>query len=1248
MRLFFGCCTDSRAAWRPVWSAMGLLAGLRGGHRIGSTCSELLCHPPEKQGGPGVSFPPRCRPCLACSSPFSDPSPAVRLNSIKLSGFKSFAEPTNFLLPGQLVGVVGPNGCGKSNIMDAVRWVLGESKASELRGESMQDVIFNGTTSRKPASRSSVELVFDNSDHRAGGQWGQFGEIAVKRVLTRDGNSSYYINNQPVRRRDVQDVFLGTGLGPRAYAIIGQGTISRIIESKPEELRLFLEEAAGVSKYKERRRETAHRLADTRENLTRVEDILRELNANLEKLEKQAEVAARYNELQSGATLKQHQLWFLKRAEAEADQVKVKNDAAQALNELESRTADLRRVESELETIRQAHYAAGDQVNQSQGKLYEASAEVGKLEAEIRFVVEGRNRVEQRLAQVKEQMASWVTRSQDAGVELEQLAATMVEGEEQSVVLAAQAEEQASALPTLEDGLRQAQARANEQRSSVSQVQQQIQVLAAEQRNIEEQSRQLTQRHERLSADRNALAAPDEARVSNAQSQLLVAQEAAELADAVLHELQDSVPQLDEERRSAQQTVNQESSRQSDLSARMEALKALQEKVRTDGKLKPWLSKHGLDGLQGLWSRIHIEAGWENALESALRERLGALEVSRLETVRAFGNDAPPAKLAFYSPPSAAVSNTSPSGLKPLADWLRLNDAAQQGLLAEWLQGCLTASSLDEALTARERLGAGEVIYVPTGHAVTAHSVSFYAPDSEQAGLLARAQEIENLDKQLKAQALIAEQARSTLVRAEAAYADASQRLVSARREGSETRSRAHELQVEALRLTQLAEQTRARSEQIAADLAEVDAQLETLQERRVTAEARFEELDMQLADSQERHAQLDDKVIEAERALNAAREQQRTLERTLQEATFSLRALQARQGELQRALETAASQEKSLADEEQRAAEELARLTDAAAQAGLQAALSMKMEREQALAALRSQYDDLTTKLRASDERRLQLERGLDPLRQRITEFQLKEQAARLGVEQYGQQLEEAQADLAVVAQSITEGNVRLTGLQGEIERFHREIQALGAVNLAALDELTAARERKTFLDAQTADLTEAMTTLEDAIKKIDNETRELLGSTFATVNTHFGRMFPELFGGGNAKLVMTGEEILDAGVQVMAQPPGKKNQTIHLLSGGEKALTAIALVFAIFQLNPAPFCLLDEVDAPLDDANTERYAKLVTAMARETQFLFISHNKIAMEMAEQLIGVTMQEQGVSRIVAVDMESAAGMLEAT
>ena len=1170
----------------------------------------------------------------------------MRLNSIKLSGFKSFAEPTNFMLPGQLVGVVGPNGCGKSNIMDAVRWVLGESRASELRGESMQDVIFNGTTTRKQASRSSVELVFDNADHRAGGQWAMFAEIAVRRVLTRDGTSSYYINNQPVRRRDVQDVFLGTGLGPRAYAIIGQGTISRIIESKPEELRLFLEEAAGVSKYKERRRETENRLGDTRENLTRVEDILRELNANLERLEKQAEVANRYNLLQADATKKQYQLWFLKRAESEVDQAKIKTDADKALNDLESRTADLRRIESELETVRQAHYGAGDQVNQAQGRLYEASAEVGRLEAEIRFVVEGRQRVEQRLIQLREQIGQWGTRQEDATAELEKLAGQGFDAEEQAELLAAQIEEHEARLPELEDAQQRAQNEANAQRATVAQVQQQIQVLAADQRNIEEQSRQFNQRSERLRADKNALAAPDETRLRELQEQTAAAQDAAAEADARLQDLQEAVPQLDDDRRARQQTVNAESARYAELSARLEALKALQEKVKTDGKLAPWLAKHGLDGLQGLWSRIHIEPGWESALESALRERLSSLEVSRLDMVRAFGTDAPPAKLVFYSPPAAGVPPAS-SALPRLSALLRLNDAGQQALLDDWLTGCYTAPSFEEALAQRDRLQPGEVIYVQSGHAVAAHSVSFYAPDSEQAGLLARQQEMENLDRQLRAQTLLNEEARVALVRAESAYADASQRLIHARREAADTQSRSHELQVETLRLTQLAEQTRARSEQLAGDLAEVEAQLEELQERRIAAEGRFEELDLQLADSQERHAQLDERVIEAGRALAASRDQHRSLERQAQEATFTQRSVEARRAELGRAIDTAAQQTVSLADEQERAQAELGRLSDAAAKAGLQDALALKLERETSLGAARSQYDDLTLKLRANDERRLQLERELDPLRQRITEFQLKEQAARLGFEQYAQLLADAEADLDAVALSIETDKVRLTGLQGEIDRLNREVVALGAVNLAALDELASATERKTFLDAQSADLNEAIDTLEDAIRKIDGETRELLGGTFKIVNEHFSRMFPELFGGGNARLVMTGDEILDAGVQVLAQPPGKKNQTIHLLSGGEKALTAIALVFAIFQLNPAPFCLLDEVDAPLDDANTERYAKLVSAMSKSTQFLFISHNKIAMEMAEQLIGVTMQEQGVSRIVAVDMESAVSMVVA-
>lgn len=1170
----------------------------------------------------------------------------MRLNSIKLSGFKSFAEPTHFQLPGQLVGVVGPNGCGKSNIMDAVRWVLGESKASELRGESMQDVIFNGSGNRKPASRASVELVFSNEDGRAGGQWNQFSEIAVKRVLTRDGTSSYFINNQPVRRRDVQDVFLGTGLGPRAYAIIGQGTISRIIESKPEELRLFLEEAAGVSKYKERRRETENRLKDTRENLTRVEDILRELNSNLDKLEKQAEVASRYHALQEQGTTKLHQLWFLKHRDASSEETRIHAAVSEATNALEARMAELRSVEAELEHVRQDHYAASDALHEAQGALAEANLEVSRLEERIRYVVEGRQKVEQRLAEIKAQNEQWAMRAEAAQTELEELAEKMAASEEQAEILAAQAEELAGNVPSLEDAVRAASQRANDQRQVAGQVQQQIQLLAAESRNLDEQSRQIQQRRERLRVEVQGLASPDELRLADLRRQHEAGQEEQGLIEARLGELSESVPALDEARKAAQDDSQQQSARLAEHSARLEALRALQDKVQTEGKLKPWLAKHGLDSLQGLWTRVHIESGWENALESALRERLAALEVGRVETVRAFEQDAPPAKLAFYSLPQAGIQNTHQT-LPRLSELLRLNDAGLKALMNDWLEGVYTAAHLEEALANRGKLTHGEVIMTPAGHAVSQFAVTFYAPDSEQAGMLARAQEIENLEKQVRAQSLIADDARAALIRAEAAYTDASQRLGTVRREASEVQQRVHQWQVELLRLSQQAEQANSRRGQIDEELAELDAQLEGLQERRAEGEARFEELDIHLGETQEKHAELEEHVIEAERKLNQAREQARALERQAQEATFSVRSMGARRGELQRSIETASQQIQANESSVAQLLEEQTRLNDASAQTGLDDALAVRVQREGLLSQARQRYDDLSAQLRRFDEQRLQFEHSLQPLRDQITKLQLEQQAASLGGAQYMEQLSAAGVDLAVLAEAIERDGVKLFGLQAEIDRIQREINALGAVNLAALDELTSARERKGFLDSQMADLLDAIQTLEDAIHKIDLETRDLLGATFNTVNEHFGRMFPSLFGGGSAKLVMTGDEILDAGVQVMAHPPGKKNSTIHLLSGGEKALTAIALVFAIFQLNPAPFCLLDEVDAPLDDANTERYARLVKNMSSGTQFLFISHNKIAMEMAEQLVGVTMQEQGVSRIVAVDMEAALGMAQA-
>ncbi len=1171
----------------------------------------------------------------------------MRLTNIKLSGFKSFADSTQLMLPGQLVGVVGPNGCGKSNIMDAVRWVLGESRASELRGESMQDVIFNGTTTRKAASRSSVELVFDNADHRAGGQWSQFAEIAVKRVLTRDGSSSYYLNNQPVRRRDVQDVFLGTGLGPRAYAIIGQGTISRIIESKPEELRLFLEEAAGVSKYKERRRETENRLSDTRENLTRVEDILRELNAQIERLDQQALVAQKYNTLQSGVTKKQHQLWWLKWTEAKLAQEQYTLDIQKSNTDYESKVADLRHVESEIETLRQAHYAGGDEVNQAQGKLYDASAEVGRIEAEIRFLLDARQKAQARLLVLDEQARQWTHREQEALQEKAALVEKLKDQEGIALGLEDKVRILKASLPELEQKALENQNKSGEQQQSVIQLQQQIQVLAAEQRSVDDQLAQLNARRERFNQDLLSIQAPDPARLEGVQAQWVLANAQAQESQERLTQLQEQLPGLEAQRKAAQQSVNEESSKQADLSAKVEALKTLQFNVLENGRLKPWLSKHGLDGLSALWSQLQVQEGWETAVESALRERMGSYQVTRLESVQSFDQDPPPVKVVFHELPHAKPV-ASDSKLSRLMDKIHCTDSALNALLSHWLKGAYTAETLSQAFSVRSQFGLSESewIYTSKGHVVGAQSILFYAADHEQAGVLERAQLIENLDKQLKAQQLMLEQAQSDLVRAEAAYTRATQDLEGARTQTMAAQKKAHDVQVESIAVAQLMDQTRQRSEQIMSDLGENTSSSDRLEARKAEFEIKFEALDMQLADQQERHAQLQAHVSASNDLLSRAKEDLRSMERQQQEAAFSLRSLSTRDAELDRVIQTATEQVRSVEQEKNQLHEELESLNEKKLQEGLHTALATKLEREQALAAKRSVYDDLTAKLRASDERRLQFERALEPLRQKMQDLQLKAQAAQIGVEQYLTLLNEAQADFSSVELGIQEGAVKLAGLSSEIDHLQRDIQLLGAVNLAALEELKHAQERKTFLDDQTADLTEAMLTLEAAIKKIDAETRDLLGSTFKIVNEHFGRMFPELFGGGTAKLVMTGEEILDSGVQVYAQPPGKKNQTIYLLSGGEKALTAIALVFAIFQLNPAPFCLLDEVDAPLDDANTERYCKLVAAMSKETQFLFISHNKIAMEMAEQLIGVTMQEQGVSRIVAVDMVSAISMVE--
>ena len=1170
----------------------------------------------------------------------------MQLKSIKLSGFKSFVDPTHFELPGQLIGVVGPNGCGKSNIIDAVRWVLGESRASELRGESMQDVIFNGSGLRKPSGRASVELIFDNADGRAQGQWSSFSELSVKRVLTRDGNSSYYINNQVVRRKDVQDIFLGTGLGPRAYAIIGQGTISRILESKPEELRVFLEEAAGVTKYKERRKETASRLEDTQENLVRVQDILRELEQQLARLEAQAEVASRHNELLAQMKSQQQMLWFVKQTESGKEQEKHANSIRETQVKLEEETAKLRHAESELETMRTQQYALQDVVSKAQGDLYETNAEVSQVEAEIKYVHESRQRLQEQVADLQAQLDRWTTQEKEAAQAQRQAEQECRLASENEAKLQADFVQLQQRTPIQDQEYQSANSTLEQARSTLASMEQRIVSLQERSKAGEAQIEEVNNRSQRLQDELAGMRKPDEQALQMATDRHVMAQRKAEDAKLKAGQTQEQVPAMDTVRQNALEQTQKANQDVHQSEAKLTALAALQASVQAQGKIGPWLESKGLKESKRLWQELKVEKGWEPALESVLRERLAALTGKSINETLSLAKDAPPSRLAILLTDDLDSSESkAPAGFVSLLSRVQASGMTAS-VLQEWLSNIYIADNLEDALRRRSQLAKGAALVTQQGHVVTRAGVQLYAPDSEQAGMLARAQEMESLEKQLKAQHLIQSELQSELEQANANYQAAQQAADQARIAADQSVQEAHAFEVEKMQLLQAKEQYSTRAAQIDSELKQIAQQLE--QVKQVNGQ-----INQQLIDSESEKAVLQKGLHSAQENLEQVdatretlRESLRHAEMIAQEAAFTTRSLQQRINDLQRDQTTARTQIMELQDRFDVSQAELKGLSDEAAQNKLQALLVTRSERETALAQARTEQEAMQHQLREADEARLFLEQTLQPMRDRVVDLQLREQAARLSYEQFTTLLNDDEADLQSLAERFS-SDLRASSLQGEVTRLNNEIQSLGPVNMAALEELSSSRERKSFLDAQSADLNEAIQTLTDAIAKIDAETRDLLQGTFDQVNTHFGRLFPELFGGGNAQLVMTGEEILDAGVQVMAQPPGKKNSTIHLLSGGEKALTAIALVFSLFLLNPAPFCLLDEVDAPLDDANTMRYAEMVARMSDRTQFVFISHNKITMEIASQLIGVTMQEQGVSRIVAVDISSAVSMVEA-
>ncbi|WP_324781007.1 chromosome segregation protein SMC [Thiobacillus sedimenti] len=1165
----------------------------------------------------------------------------MRLTHIKLAGFKSFVDPTVIPVPAQLTGVVGPNGCGKSNVIDAVRWVLGESSAKHLRGETMQDVIFNGSGTRKPASRASVELAFNNELGRAAGQWSQYGEISVKRVLDRSGESTYYINNMRVRRRDVADLFLGTGVGARAYAIIEQGMITKLIEAKPEELRGYLEEAAGVSKYKERRKETEARLKDARDNLNRVEDIQRELTGQVEKLTAQAEVAQHYKQLQADLTYAQHRLWYAKKHDAAQQRARIDRDLTEAQTKLDAETARLRHIEAELEAARQSQFAGQDTLNAVQAAYYQAQSEVARIEQTMAHQNATRERLHRQVHDLGARVEAQQARRTATAETLEEVTAQQPALEAALMEAEAAAREATdSTLPEKESALRAAQQAVGEAQRAVSQLDQARQVDENSLGHTRRQIEQLEARHRRLEQEQAQLPRPDAGGLAQKQVDVEALAQTLEIAQARLREAETALPELDAARAGHMRELETARKALHQTEAELAALQKLQESLKADEKLGAWLSRRNLQHAARLWEKLGVAPGWEAAVEAVLRERLQAVAADAQADWFA---EAPPARLTVWAAQGVAAAEAP---AETLASKVRTDDLAAQAALADWLAGVYWADDAGAARARASTLLSGECVVTPQGHVFTPHSVTFHGPHTAVEGILARGRELDRLADDAVRLRDEAAQHEAAYNEAHAGYGDRQREIQALRAQTGQMQGRHHTAQMELLRLQQALERVQSRAAQIAQELEEVAAQLEGARAEVEALEARLKEYRGQEETAREALYAARQQRDQADRAVFEARELQRAAERRHQEAGFALTTCTNKIRELS---ETLARIEQEIDEDAARlieARDELARLPADALDAELQAALATRTECEAALAAARDALEGLSAQLRSHDEARLACEQGLDPLRRTIEQLKLKDQEAMLMQAQFELQLREAAADEASLESGLAD-SPRPSQLQAEINRLQNEIAGLGAVNLAALEELTQAKARAEYLAAQCADLLEAVTTLEDAIRRIDQESRARLKDTFDTVNRHMGELFPQLFGGGQAKLILTGEELLDAGVQVFAQPPGKKNASIHLLSGGEKTLTALSLVFAMFKLNPAPFCLLDEVDAPLDDANTERYCNLVKAMSDQTQFLFITHNRVTMEMAQHLAGVTMQEQGVSRIVAVDVEEAAGMVEA-
>jgi len=1164
----------------------------------------------------------------------------MRLQAIKLAGFKSFVDPTTVPFPSNLCAVVGPNGCGKSNIIDAVRWVLGESSAKTLRGESMTDVIFNGSNTRKPVGQATIELLFDNTEGRLTGEYAAYTEISVKRQVARDGQSGYFLNNQKCRRKDITDLFLGTGLGPRSYSIIEQGMISELIEAKPEDLRAFLEEAAGISRYKERRRETERRIGNTRDNLDRLSDIREELERQLAHLERQAKSAERYTGLKKEERELKAGLHGL-RWKALSSEIKQRDDEINRLTvEQESLIADQRHIDAEIEGKRSVLIELSDELNAVQKRYYDHGSEIARIEDSIQFQNERTRQLSLDLEQVHDNFQKVradleADEQQLTGFRSELTSASPRQDEIQSLERAS-----AERLVAAEQSMQSWQEQWDNFNLTAAETRQSSEVQQSRIEHLEQAIDRANTRIELLRDDLERLSGEAvEGEIGPLEDMLQTQEQQLERITDELSALTTTIEKQRVENQTLTSALDDRRSELQSLSGRHASLEALQQAAlgQQDDVEVNWLEGVGLGGQRRLAEKISVEDGWDTAVETVLGDHLQAVCVDGLDAVSALLGDFARGHLNFIATSDRANVTAAQGSL--------LGKVSGDNSLAALLQGIKTAPDLASAMAMRGHLVDGESVVTPDGIWLGSNWLRVNKDKDAQAGILKRQQELVSLNASIATARSEVDRLTSeldagmaNLQQAETERDQQQKRHSEQQRSFSETRAQLGAKRVQA-------QQIRNDLERANNELDQTVAQLEEDQDSLRGSRSRLQiALDSMEADTHRR-----DELVKRRESITAqldeARNQAKSDSNAAHQLALRVQSLSSQIASTEQAMSRLEEQELILSNRKNSLEENISASEEPQGElkSELEQQLETRLSVENELGSVRQRSEATEHQIREMEQDRVNVEEKIETVRSSAEKVRLDRQALEVRRSTIDEQLQEENQVLEEVLASLSEEALEEEWEQN-LTRMGNRIARLGAINLAAIDEFKIQSERKQYLDAQNEDLEKALATLENAIRKIDIETRTRFKDTFDKVNVKLQQLFPKLFGGGHAYLEMTGEDLLDTGVGIMARPPGKRNSSIHLLSGGEKALTAIALVFSIFSLNPAPFCLLDEVDAPLDDANVVRYSDLVKEMSRTVQFIYITHNKIAMEMAEQLMGVTMHEPGVSRLVSVDVDEAVAM----